>query len=58
MIKFDHVSEKSVVFLIDGCEDYIFLTPLETYQSHDELSKGIFAWHKLTGKTIDEGHPH
>ena len=44
-------------FFVQGNEDTLRMSPQEIFDAIKLFQKVLFAWHELTGKSIDEGHP-
>lgn len=62
MIKFEATDKNMIVFscrgVIGAIEDFLYLTPKETFDSIKELRKGLFTWHELTGEPVDKPNCH
>lgn len=54
-VKIVGVSKEAIIIQIEG--ENFFLTPIEAFDGIKELERGLFKWHELTGKKVDEGKP-
>lgn len=56
-IELYEVNTAGASFHVEGGESPLYLSPQDMFDAIKLFQRVLFAWHELTGKSIDEGHP-